>query len=144
MNDPPTQRLCKKFVVRPSGGSLYLGFRLITNFRLKAELRTSCFYTVSQLVDRSYSTYKKDGHTQSPQSHQRSWWIVHTQPTKRTDTHPVPESHQLRWWDYCKKMSKLQPPTALVGFENERARQSFCRLSMNDPPTALVGFWKPH
>src|SRR5207247_7904345 len=51
---PPTQRLCEKFVVRPSGGSLYLGFRLITNFRLKAELRTSCFHTVSQLVGRSY------------------------------------------------------------------------------------------
>src|SRR5207247_1498663 len=47
---PPTQRLCEKFVVRPSGGSLYLGFRLITNFRLKAELRTSCFHTVSALV----------------------------------------------------------------------------------------------
>src|SRR2546427_13057311 len=59
MNDPPTSRLCEKFVVRPSGGSLYLGFRLITNFRLKAELRTSCFYTVSQLVDRSYSAYKE-------------------------------------------------------------------------------------
>src|SRR3989442_813563 len=54
----PTQRLCGKFVVRPSGGSLYLGFRLITNFRLKAELRTSCFHTVSQLVDRSYPAYK--------------------------------------------------------------------------------------
>src|SRR5207247_8727376 len=52
------RRGCKKFVVRPSGGSLYLGFRLITNFRLKAELRTSCFYTVSKLVDRSYSAYK--------------------------------------------------------------------------------------
>src|SRR5437867_2165333 len=55
--NPPTARLCKKFVVRPSGGSLYLGFRLITNFRLKAELRTSCFHTVSQLVDCSYSAY---------------------------------------------------------------------------------------
>src|SRR5207247_1144257 len=50
LKDPPLPRLCKKFVVRPSGGSLYLGFRLITNFRLKAELRTSCFYTVSALV----------------------------------------------------------------------------------------------
>jgi hypothetical protein len=28
-------RLFNKFVVRASGGSLYLGFRLITNFRLK-------------------------------------------------------------------------------------------------------------
>jgi hypothetical protein len=26
-------------------------------------------------------------------SHQRSWWIVHTQPTKETDG-PRPESHQ--------------------------------------------------
>src|SRR2546423_1478917 len=51
MNNPATARLCKKFVVRPSGGSLYLGFRLITNFRLKAELRTSFFYTVSALVE---------------------------------------------------------------------------------------------
>src|SRR5436190_9401661 len=27
--NPPTQRTCQKFVVRPSGGSLYFGFRLI-------------------------------------------------------------------------------------------------------------------
>src|SRR5437667_1083214 len=63
------RRGCKKFVVRPSGGSLYLGFRLITNFRLKAELRTSCFYTVSQLVDRSYPAYRRSGarHSESLQ-----------------------------------------------------------------------------
>src|SRR6185369_2185797 len=47
---PPTQRLCEKFVVRPSGGSLYLYLRRITNFRLKAGLRTLHFHTVSQLV----------------------------------------------------------------------------------------------
>jgi hypothetical protein len=35
----------KSLIVRPSGGSLY--FRLIKNFRLKAELRTSSFATVS-------------------------------------------------------------------------------------------------
>ena len=48
---PPTQRLCENpmFVVRPSGGSLYLYLRRITNFRLKAGLRT--FHTVSQLVE---------------------------------------------------------------------------------------------
>ncbi|HXU35389.1 MAG TPA: hypothetical protein VN937_03430, partial [Blastocatellia bacterium] len=45
-----TQRLCEKFVVRPSGGSLYLYLRRITNFRLKAGLRTLHFHTVSQLV----------------------------------------------------------------------------------------------
>src|SRR5207247_11348301 len=56
---PPTKRLCEKFVVRPSGGSLYLGFRLITNFRLKAELRTYCFHTVLKLVDCSYLAYNK-------------------------------------------------------------------------------------
>src|SRR2546425_139284 len=26
----------------------------------------------------------------SPESHQRSWWIVHTQPTKRAGHTPVP------------------------------------------------------
>src|SRR5437773_3164498 len=60
MNGRPTAILCEKFVVRPSGGSLYLGFRLITNFRLKAELRTSCFYTQSrEWVDHSGAAYKE-------------------------------------------------------------------------------------
>src|SRR2546422_11757032 len=57
----------------------------------------------------------------SPESHQRSWWIVHTQPTKRAGhtrsqipptklvdrsygaykkggAHPGPKSHQRSWW----------------------------------------------
>ena len=35
-----SESLREGFVVRPSGGSLYLGILLITNLRLKAELRT--------------------------------------------------------------------------------------------------------
>jgi eukaryotic-like serine/threonine-protein kinase len=34
------KKVCEEFVVRPSCGSLYRGFRPITNFRLKAGLRT--------------------------------------------------------------------------------------------------------
>src|SRR5437773_6282381 len=37
----------QRFVVRPSGGSLYFHFDAITNFRLKAELRTKHMLAVS-------------------------------------------------------------------------------------------------
>jgi hypothetical protein len=63
---PPTQRLCEKFVVRPSGGSLYLYLRRITNFRLKAGLQTLHFHTVSQLVVRSYAAYTKEAAASRP------------------------------------------------------------------------------
>ena len=43
------KRLCEKFVVRPLGGSLYLIICPNTNFRLKAELRTVSFHTVSEV-----------------------------------------------------------------------------------------------
>jgi hypothetical protein len=33
----------------------------------------------TQLVVRSYSAYKGKAHAR-PESHQRSWWIVHIQP----------------------------------------------------------------
>src|SRR5207247_989843 len=75
-----------------------------------------------QLVDRSYPAYKnwrshvspnptnavgglfilslqKLATARLPESHQRSWWIVHTQPTKTGD-----------------RTSPRIPPTALVGF----------------------------
>ncbi len=39
----------------------------------------------TQVVDRSYSAYKADPPRIAPESHQRSWWIVHTQPTYATD-----------------------------------------------------------
>jgi hypothetical protein len=35
----------------------------------------------TQLVDRSYPAYKRTI-ARDPQSHQRSWWIVHIRPTK--------------------------------------------------------------
>ena len=34
----------------------------------------------------------------SPESHQRSWWIVHTLPTKGLGRTLVPESHQRSCW----------------------------------------------
>src|SRR2546427_3980422 len=97
MNDPPTSRLCEKFVVRPSGGSLYLGFRLITNFRLKAELRTSCFYAVSQWVDRSGPAYKRRPPDGSSNPTHGSGWIVQVQPTKRRRLDLFFEYHPLPW-----------------------------------------------
>src|SRR2546426_1105206 len=50
----------------------------------------------TQLVDCSYPAYT-DGNAQLPESHQRSWWIVHTQP-RRTRTRSSPQSHQRSWW----------------------------------------------
>src|SRR5882724_6509 len=73
----------------------------------------------TQLVVRSYSAYKGLEHAR-PESHQRSWWFVHTQPKKGTGAcvsripptqlvvrsysaykgleHARPESHQRSWW----------------------------------------------
>ena len=61
------------------------------------------------------------------ESHQRSWWFVHTQPNSPLEftLRPI-------------KADMNDPPTALVGFR--APRQVPCRLSMNEPPTALVGF----
>jgi hypothetical protein len=77
-------------------------------------------------------------------SHQRSWWIVHTQPTK-TAAAGLPESRHLhigmREVSRTLRLSMNDPPTALVGFQESPAAE--CRLSMNDPPTALVGFGRP-
>src|SRR2546427_219038 len=52
----------------------------------------------TKLVDRSYSAYKKTVSCACPKSHQRSWWIVHTQPTKRGWAQPGFKSHQRSWW----------------------------------------------
>src|SRR5213075_2323119 len=39
----------------------------------------------------------RDGNARLPESHQRSWWIVHTQPTLDRNAR-LPESHQRSWW----------------------------------------------
>jgi hypothetical protein len=61
-------------------------------------------------------------------SHQRSWWIIHTQPN-------CPREFVIQLSRERPDMNN--PPTALVGFG------SLCDISrrsrMNDPPTALVG-----
>src|SRR5205814_2067635 len=56
-----------------------------------------------------------------PKSHQRSWWIVHTQPTKGLGA-PGPKSHQRSWWivhtQPTKGLGALRsqiPPTAVGG-----------------------------
>ena len=50
ISDPPLTRLCEKFVVRPSGGSLYPALR--PNYELPPEGRTTNmrFHTVSDEV----------------------------------------------------------------------------------------------
>ena len=146
----------------------------------------------TQLVDRSYSAYRErrrtsvpnptnavggsfifslqrtPAHVRVPESHQRSWWIVHIQPTdspahvrvpnptnavggsfifslQRTRRTSRPESHQRSWW-----IVHIQPtenpahvpfpnPTNAVGGVSG-GRQLRSRLSMKAPPTALVGF----
>src|SRR2546425_2699728 len=52
--------------------------------------------------------------------HQRSWWIVHTQPTKEL-SHARPKSHQRSWWIVHTQPTKglsahpsRIPPTQLV------------------------------
>src|SRR2546426_9821117 len=76
----------------------------------------------TQLVGGSYSAYTGEGDRLSGQAHQRSWWMVHTQPTpgKATGFPGNPtnavggwfilslpregdrlsgQSHQRSWWD---------------------------------------------
>src|SRR2546427_3384947 len=91
-----------------------------------------------------YSAYKTTIACSSQKSHQRSWWIVHTQPTKRplharpkNPTNevggsfilclqkdcrmPCPKSHQRSWWIVHTQPTKGPlharpkiPPTKLV------------------------------
>src|SRR6266446_1981566 len=91
------------------------------------------------------------------QSHQRSWWFVHTRPTRELGK--LLKSHQRSWWivhtqpgaDQTERESAQRvrlgmnnPPTALVVHQlrwwDSTARGGCAyRLSMNEPPTALVG-----
>jgi len=78
------------------------------------------------LVVRSYSAYP-GAPARGPESHQRSWWIVHTRPTGKTaDPSGITPTqlvvHQRSWWD-----------------SETSVRPADCRLSINEPPTALVG-----
>jgi hypothetical protein len=41
---------------------------------------------------------RKTDERPGPESHQRSWWIVHTQPTERLAELLVSRFHQLRWY----------------------------------------------
>ena len=62
----------------------------------------------------------------SAKSHQRSWWILHTQ------AHNLRESSQ---------RAGYQRSTNCVGGIRKRLPQPpLCRPGINDPPTALVGF----
>src|SRR5437867_5349229 len=69
-----------EFVVRPSGGSLYLGFRLITNFRLKAELRTSCFHTVSEVGGSFKSCLQNEGGSTASSNTTTGEWVDRSSP----------------------------------------------------------------
>src|SRR5258708_4353498 len=84
----------------------------------------------TELVVTSYSAYTKETAVSRPESHQRSWWIVHTQPNS-------PAGLTLRL--IKARLDMKNPPTALVGF-GTRAQCLFRRPIMNDPPTALVEF----
>src|SRR2546426_427441 len=76
-----------------------------------------------------------------PKSHQRSWWIVHTQPTCDI---LFSNSANAAW--VCSQLPSrgrniVQESTNFVGGIRDRVcAQPFCRPSMNNPPTALVGF----
>jgi hypothetical protein len=79
----------------------------------------------TQLVVRSYSAYTKETAATCPESHKRSWWIVHIQPTE------IAARPQL--------LSSLQSARSRGNDKRDRG-WALCKLSMNDPPTALVGF----
>ena len=82
-------------------------------------------------------------HQLSPrQSHQRSWWFVHTRPTDMNN--PPTASVGLSLSVSLGRLSLKKPPTVLVGFKKRcvpKAR-SRGRLSLKKPPTALAGFKK--
>jgi hypothetical protein len=84
----------------------------------------------TQLVDCSYPAYTKEAAAARPESHQRSWWIGHTQPNSAV-------GFTLRLIKV--RLDMNNPPTALVGFRT-RAQCLLRRPIVNDPPTALVGF----
>src|SRR5437867_1101712 len=83
------------------------------------------------------------------QSHQRSWWIVHTRPTTglRHAFSGIPPTQLVdcSYSAYAETCgSVFWNPTNAVGglfILGLRAhRQPVLGLGMNDPPTALVGF----
>jgi hypothetical protein len=84
----------------------------------------------TQLVVRSYSAHTKETAVTRSESHQRSWWIVHTQPNSGV-------GFTLRL--ITTRLDLNNPPTALVGFKT-RAQCLLSRPIMKDPQTALVGF----
>ena len=53
-----------------------------------------------------------------PESHQRSWWIVHTRPTRRGAPYPFPESHQRRG---CVKSPRIVQESKNRGIKMHRA-----------------------
>jgi hypothetical protein len=115
----------------------------------------------TQLVNCSYSAYTKETAATRPESHQRSWWIVHIRPTQKRlpplvpnptnavgglfifDLHP--ESHgTVPVFPFSR--AALAAARAAREKENTQEKRVVAfpgRLSMNDPPTALVGFRTP-
>src|SRR5881396_4377506 len=82
----------------------------------------------------------------SPESHQRSWWIVHTQPTKRAGHTPVPNPTNAVSGSFISGLQKVWrtpfeiPPNCVdMGLQKLRSSLLLCRQSMNDPPKSLVG-----
>src|SRR6185503_13225292 len=84
----------------------------------------------------------------SEESHQRSWWIVHTQPTNGAARRLCfPESHQRSWWivhtqpTAALPAAVLQNPTNAVGGSFTLSLQRRCRRPFSRiPPTQLVDF----
>src|SRR5207253_78405 len=100
----------------------------------------------TKLVDRSYSAYKGPSNA-PPKSHQRSWWIVHTQPTKAAASSAVSVVPSTQFGGipngvrqtFC-KAGYERSTNGVGGISDRGVPRPFCSLSMNDPPTALVGF----
>jgi hypothetical protein len=92
----------------------------------------------TQLVDRSYSPYKHLA-ARSPESHQRSWWIVHTRPTNISrralpnPTNAVGGSFILALQTSRGALSRI-PPTQLVDRSYPTYRAS-AQVPSQLPPT---------
>src|SRR6185436_16734626 len=75
----------------------------------------------TQLVDWSYSAYQTRSQPPLPESHQRSWWIVHTQPGRHATSRLLPNPTNAVGELFILSLGDAQPaassqilPTALV------------------------------
>src|SRR6185503_19316658 len=113
----PTRRAASRLFPNPTnavGGLFILSL---------ADTQPAASYRIppTQLVDCSYSAYKTRNQPPLTESHQRSWWIVHTQPTRRAASRLFPNPTNAVGGLFILSLADTQPaasyripPTQLV------------------------------